>query len=76
MVGFDEIRDAHNLLFLGSWMFLQKLRNDAHRRFHPSVLWKSKTNIIKFWSKALAVFQLYLHILILTKKFWMASFFK
>ena len=49
----DKIYDAHNLVFLGR-MLLQKLRNDAHRRFHPTVLWKSKTNIIKFWSKALA----------------------
>ena len=51
----DKIHDARNLVFLGR-MFLQKLRNDAQCCFYPTVLWKSKKNIIKFWSKALAVF--------------------
>ena len=52
----DKIHDAHNLVFLGSWMFLQKLRNDPRRCFHHTVWKKSWTIFIKFLRWLLNVF--------------------
>ena len=75
MVGFDEIRDAHNLVFLGSWMFLQKLRNDPRRCFHHTVWRKSWTNHIKFLRWLLNVFVLKsVHFDVDQRKSWMVSF--